>query len=209
MFLTVSVGVSARLPTLWFGYPAEQSRAAANSVALFCTMQTFVRQTYLKVIDATIEHARAEFAEAGEPDATIALLDTVKSRWRDRLLLNQDFTDEPRRRRRGIGSRRRRASKIKSGKAGPSSKRARKEGDEDCHGDERDSGDGTSSSDSDLKGIEHDPVVEDYVIATHAKASKSKDPKGGEKWKVTLKEGVAHINGRDYPFEGATCELQW
>lgn len=32
---------------------------------------------------------------------------------------------------------------------------------------------------------------------------------GNGKWKVRLKDGILHMNGRDYLFSKANCDLDW
>lgn len=86
----------------------------------------------------------------------------------------------------------------------PPAKRARRpvndDDDEAIHGGE----DLDSSDDSDIRSAGSDPEADNYILAQHDRVRK-----GTGKWKVQLKEGIAHINGRDYLFNRATCDLEW
>ena len=164
-------------------------------------MQEEVREMYLKVIAATIENARVEFTDNGTEEATLAHLATLKSRWTERLLATQDFTEDPLLVR-GAQAAAASTTRPRRGADGePAKKRARKEEDEEENpdGDDLKSDLGSSSDESDGS----DPDVDNYVLAQHERVRK------GDKWKVWLKEGIAHINGRDYLFNKATCDLHW
>lgn len=224
-------------------------------------MQTQVREMYLKVIEATVENARAEFVDNGVAAPTVAHLETLRQRWRERLLQTQDFSEDPMFMRggggasssrsatrsvragqivsmgpaglpagpgvratggmkaeavavgasagagasSGAGSSAGRGSKRKGDDTGPPSKRARRTAEEEDD-DEKykdDSELGSSSGDSDIQSAGSDPEVDNFILAQHDRVRK------GGKWKVQLKEGIAHINGRDYLFNKATCDLDW
>lgn len=174
-------------------------------------MQTQVRDIYMRVIDTTIENARAEFQDNGVANTTLVHLETLKTRWRERLLASQDFTDDPLVMRGSAASSARaaravRGEKRKAEDAGPASKRSRTtpsaEDDDEKYKDDSDLG--SSSGDSDIQSAGSDPDVDNYILAQSDRVRK-----GGGKWKVQLKEGIAHINGRDYLFNRATCDLDW
>lgn len=57
--------------------------------------QAQVQEIYLRVIDATIEGVRAEFAEKGASDATLDSFALLKERWATRYTHTHDFTDDP------------------------------------------------------------------------------------------------------------------
>lgn len=46
--------------------------------------------------------------------------------------------------------------------------------------------------------------VEDFVLCTFEKVHRTK-----AKWKAALKNGIAHIDGRDYVFNKCNGEMQW
>lgn len=188
-------------------------------------MQQSVKEMYLKVIDATIDAARLEFQENSATDASLGHLETLKTRWVQRLIATQDFTDDPEltRATAGTGSSRRsnaagqggqvvsvgpsskkRAAKG-AGNGEPAKKRPRREEEEDDGEPEKANSDlGSSSDDSDVGSAGSDPEVDNYILAQHDRVRK-----GTGKWKVHLKEGIAHINGRDYLFNKAICDLDW
>lgn len=60
-----------------------------------------------------------------------------------------------------------------------------------------------SSVDSELEGDSDQEDPDHFILAQHDKVRK------GQKWKVMLRDGVVHINGRDYLFGRATCDLEW
>lgn len=78
-------------------------------------------------------------------------------------------------------------------------KRSRSDESEDIGAEDLD-----SSGDSDIGSAGSDPEADNYILAQHDRVRK-----GPGKWKVQLKEGIAHINGRDYLFNKATCDLDW
>ena len=47
---------------------------------------------------------------------------------------------------------------------------------------------------------------ENYLICQFEKVNRTS---GGRKWKVNLKDGVLHSNGKDYVFTKATGEWSW
>ena len=53
---------------------------------------------------------------------------------------------------------------------------------------------------------EEDQSFENYLICQFEKVNRNS---GGRKWKVTLKDGVLHSNGKDYVFTKATGEWSW
>lgn len=57
--------------------------------------QSQVLETYLRVIDATIEGVRSEMQEKGTDESDIESLQLLKERWADRLTHTHDFTDDP------------------------------------------------------------------------------------------------------------------
>lgn len=57
--------------------------------------QDQVRETYLRVINATIESVREEFTERAVGDNVIESLDLLKQRWEARLTQTHDFTEDP------------------------------------------------------------------------------------------------------------------
>lgn len=63
---------------------------------------------------------------------------------------------------------------------------------------------GGSSTDEDSKSIMSEEAVENYVLAEFSKVQKS-----ATGFRAVLKDGVAHINGRDYPFGEAKCMFKW
>lgn len=58
--------------------------------------------------------------------------------------------------------------------------------------------------DDDDPDVASDPEVDNYVLAQCERVRKD-----DRKWKVHLKEGIAQINGRDYPFITAACDFAW
>lgn len=46
--------------------------------------------------------------------------------------------------------------------------------------------------------------VEDYMLCTFEKVHRTK-----AKWKAALRNGIAHIDGRDYVFNRCNGEMQW
>lgn len=59
------------------------------------------------------------------------------------------------------------------------------------------------SDDSDVDGDESDEEAENLVLAQHEKVKK------GSKWKIILREGIVSIDGREYLFNKATCDLDF
>lgn len=187
-------------------------------------MQAQVKDMYLRVIDQTIDTSRTELAENGAEEAMLANLETLKTRWVQRLIATQDFTEDPAlvRASSGAGGANRRSSaaggagqvgsvgpssKKRSAKGGagePAKKRPRHEEEDDGEPTKANSDLGSSSDDSDIGSAGSDPEVDNYILAQHDRVRK-----GTGKWKVHLKEGVAHINGRDYLFNKAICDLDW
>lgn len=108
----------------------------------------------------------------------------------------------------GAGGAKRDASQLahvaNGGGQQPAAKRPRRPDDDEaaynCNSDL-----GSSSDESDDEySAGSDPEVDNYILAQHDRVRK-----GAGKWKVQLKEGIAHINGRDYLFNKATCDLDW
>lgn len=60
-----------------------------------------------------------------------------------------------------------------------------------------------SSDDSDVDGAESEDGAENLVLAQHDKVKK------GNKWKITLRDGIVSIRGREYLFNKATCDLDF
>jgi len=61
--------------------------------------------------------------------------------------------------------------------------------------------------DSDSEGEEdpdEGPGVSDIVFCTYDKVARVKN-----KWKCILKDGMIHINGKDYLFAKCTGEFEW
>lgn len=167
-------------------------------------MQAQVKEMYLKIIDATIDNARLEFTENGAEEATLGNLETLKARWVQRLLATQDFTDDPAMVRASSGGTRKRTATGAAGE--PANKRSRQQESDidegeplEANPDLGSSGDDTDESDG------SDPEVDNYILAHHDRVRKGTT---GE-WKVHLKEGVAHINGRDYLFNKGVCDLDF
>jgi Transcription factor IIA, alpha/beta subunit len=91
-----------------------------------------------------------------------------------------------------------------SGGDSPPAKRARHEGEVAVNDNED-----LDSADSDDElgsagGSDQD--AENYVLAQHDSVKKGG---GNGKWKVRLKDGILHLNGRDYLFSKAACDLDW
>lgn len=212
--------------------------------------QEQVKEIYLRVIDATIEGVRAEFAEKGVSDAVVDSLTMLKSRWVDRLTHTHDFSEDPAAVDKPVSSATAKGAKktagkgvkrkvhsppVKSSRNGlipvtdltnddnadpatlgkpepylndckntkregePSTKRQRRESNDDHfeHGGE----DLDSTDESD--GDESDENAENLILAQHDRVRK------GPKWKVILKEGIVSIRGREYLFNKATCDLDF
>lgn len=53
---------------------------------------------------------------------------------------------------------------------------------------------------------EEEQSFENYLICQFEKVNRTS---GGRKWKVMLKDGVLHSNGKDYVFTKATGEWSW
>lgn len=64
-------------------------------------------------------------------------------------------------------------------------------------------GEDLDSSDSDARNNDSDEEPENLVLAQHEKVKK------GPKWKVSLREGIVSIRGREYLFNKATCDLDF
>lgn len=61
--------------------------------------------------------------------------------------------------------------------------------------------------DSDSEGERDDPVAgadSDIVFCTYDKVARVKN-----KWKCILKDGMIHVNGKDYLFAKCTGEFEW
>uniref|UniRef100_A0A6T6C081 Uncharacterized protein n=1 Tax=Compsopogon caeruleus TaxID=31354 RepID=A0A6T6C081_9RHOD len=57
--------------------------------------------------------------------------------------------------------------------------------------------------DADDGGVD-DTEVDNFVLAQHDKVISKK-----QKWKVQLRDGVIHVNEREYIFSRMQCELDW
>jgi Transcription factor IIA, alpha/beta subunit len=62
---------------------------------------------------------------------------------------------------------------------------------------------GSEDSDDEQSEGGSDGDFENYILAQHDTVKK------GAKWKVRLKDGILHLNGRDYLFSKASCDLDW
>jgi hypothetical protein len=63
-------------------------------------------------------------------------------------------------------------------------------------------------SEDDEKNERTAPVTNDFVLALHEKVEKSKADKKN-KWKLKLKGGFLHYEGKDYLFSEAKGEFEW
>lgn len=63
---------------------------------------------------------------------------------------------------------------------------------------------GSDSDDSEIQSDSDDDDAENFILAQHDKVKK-----GSGKWKVSLKDGIIHCNGRDYLFSKGSCDLDW
>jgi len=63
-----------------------------------------------------------------------------------------------------------------------------------------------SDDDDNLAGIGDDPVngAKDIVFCTYDKVQRVKN-----KWKCVLRDGMVHLNGKDYLFSKCTGEFEW
>jgi len=61
-----------------------------------------------------------------------------------------------------------------------------------------------SDSDNDVEGEEGGAADTDIVFCTYDKVARVKN-----KWKCILKDGMIHINGKDYLFAKCTGEFEW
>ncbi|KAI0744002.1 transcription factor IIA, alpha/beta subunit-domain-containing protein [Daedaleopsis nitida] len=61
-----------------------------------------------------------------------------------------------------------------------------------------------SDSDNEQEGIEGGAADTDIVFCTYDKVARVKN-----KWKCVLKDGMIHINGKDYLFAKCTGEFEW
>jgi len=63
-----------------------------------------------------------------------------------------------------------------------------------------------SDDDDNLAGGADDPVggAKDIVFCTYDKVQRVKN-----KWKCVLKDGMVHLNGKDYLFSKCTGEFEW
>lgn len=86
----------------------------------------------------------------------------------------------------------------------PPSKRARHDG-EDYPKPSEDLGSDDSDDEVESAGGS-DGNAENYVLAQHDSVKKGS---GSGKWKVRLKDCILHLNGRDYLFKSAACDLDW
>lgn len=84
----------------------------------------------------------------------------------------------------------------------PPSKRARTS--DDAVNDNEDLG--SDDSDDELDSGGSDDETENCIVAQHDSVKKGT---GNGKWKVRLKDGIIHMNGRDYLFNKASCDLDW
>lgn len=65
----------------------------------------------------------------------------------------------------------------------------------------------SSDDDDDMDGDGgSDAEADNYILAQHDSVKKGG---GNGKWKVRLKDGILHLNGRDYLFSKASCDLDW
>lgn len=87
----------------------------------------------------------------------------------------------------------------------PPAKRARRAAEEEVVNDNEDLG-SADSDDDDSSAAGSDGNAENYILAQNDSVKKGG---GNGKWKVRLKDGILHLNGRDYLFSKANCDLDW
>jgi hypothetical protein len=88
-----------------------------------------------------------------------------------------------------------------SGDGEPAPKRARRE-EEEVNANEDLGSDDSDDEQSDAS----DGECLNFIVAQHDSVKKGG---GNGKWKVRLKDGILHLNGREYLFSKASCDLDW
>lgn len=88
--------------------------------------------------------------------------------------------------------------------APPPAKRARHEGEGGLEAVNNNEDLGSDDSDDDEQKSDEDDNAENYILAQNESVKRT-----GSKWKVRLKDGIVHVNGRDYLFSRANCEFDW
>jgi len=198
------------------------------------------KEVYLRVVDATVEGARAEFEKLGHDASSLAALEKLRERWQGYLVATEE---ELEREENGeavdeedeaggedaVEESGEPVEEVKAyaveddgddevekipqndGAAGTSSE-------DDVGGDEDEPGSkrrkvedevDAAEEDSDIADPDDDtvgpePEADDFILAQYDKVSRKKD-----KWKVTLKDCVVHIAGRELLFQTVSCDLLW
>lgn len=190
-----------------------------------------VRPVYTYIVDSVIAHARAHFLQDGVDES---VLEELKLRWEAKLASSDIFNSaegevdeakeeaegasnpgeadedaggaEAGKRPSGDGSEDGPASKkrktdqaLKTATAGASTSAAQAEDGKKETEKEKDK-DVLDSDLEDDEGAEDD--VQNMVLAQYDKVVRNKN-----KWKCTMKNGIVHIDGREYVFSKATGEF--
>ncbi len=199
-------------------------------------MQAQVKEQYLKLIKKTIKGLREEFKEEGSDDA-IEHLATLESRWNERLLATNEFIDDPLFMRAvatpraarapgmrstivsvGPGSGRNRATKrtiwdvSRKSVASPRKRPRNEKEDEGPPLEDSELKSSLSSGEDVEEEVQQESAQDDdeeYNSYVLAECNAVRMTSGTGKFKVILKEGMAHLNGRDYLFGKAACDLDW
>ncbi|KAI8814685.1 transcription factor IIA, alpha/beta subunit-domain-containing protein [Cladochytrium replicatum] len=77
--------------------------------------------------------------------------------------------------------------------------------DDDDEDEKSDGDDGGINSDLDDDDSEDDEAeAEHFILCQYEKVGRIKN-----KWKCALKDGIVHVNGKDYLFSKANCDFEW